>query len=308
MKTLILLHGRGFKPPKARLKKLWVDALRFGVERDFPEMLAQFDAARIEFVYYGDTSNAFLSKLTGTSIPDDFSTREATLEGLKLWTASQFNKATYEGLAGKESYKEGLADILSAVLSFTRLGDDVISLVAPDMKEYWMGYKSPFGSAVRAPVTRPLKRAFNRGDSVCIIAHSLGSLIAYDVLWKFSYMSEYRPDYCGKLVDLFLTIGSPLGDDTVQRGLFGASANNERQFPCNIQHWVNIAAEDDFICHDKRIKNDYRDMLKWHLVDSIEDHKIYNLSLRDGRSNPHHSMGYLIHPTLTKVLVDWLRV
>lgn len=307
MKTLILLHGRGFKPSRARLKTLWIDALRFGIARDFPDMLDRFDAARIEFVYYGDTSNAFLSKLTGDPVPDDFATRETTLEGLKRWKKSQFNKATYEGLAGKASYKEGLADVLSAVLSFTRLGDDVISLVAPDMKEYWMGYQSPFGSAVRAPVTRPLKRAFNRGDSVCILAHSLGSLIAYDVLWKFSYMSEYRPDYCGKLVDLFLTIGSPLGDDTVQRGLFGASANNERRFPCNIQHWVNIAAEDDFICHDKRIKNDYRDMLKWNLIDSIEDHEIYNLSLREGRSNPHHSTGYLIHPLLIKIVVDWLK-
>lgn len=308
MKTLILLHGRGFKPSKARLKKLWLDALRFGVARDFPAALDQFDAARIEFVYYGDISNAFLSALHGDPVPEDFATRRATLDGLMAWKQSQFDKATYEGLAGQESYKEGLADIFSAFLSFTHLGDEVISLVAPDMKEYWMGYQSPFGSAVRAPVTRPLKQAFNRGDSVCIIAHSLGSLIAYDVLWKFSYMSEYRPDYCSKLVDVFLTVGSPLGDDTVKRGLFGASATNERQFPCNIRKWVNIAAEDDFICHDKRIKNDYRDMLKWNLIDAIEDHRIYNLSLRNGKSNPHHSTGYLIHPTLTKVLVDWLSV
>ncbi len=308
MKTLILLHGRGFKPPKARLKKLWLDALRFGIARDFPEAVDLFEAARIAFVYYGDTSNAFLSQLTGKPQVDDTKKRQVTLDGLKQWKASQFNKATYEGLAGKESYKEGLADVFSAVLSFTRLGDEVISLVAPDMKEYWMGYQSPFGSAVRAPVTNPLKRAFNRGDSVCIIGHSLGSLIAYDVLWKFSYMSEYRPDYCTKLVDLFMTIGSPLGDDTVKRGLFGAAATNERRYPCNIRKWINIAAEDDFICHDKRIKNDYKDMLKWKLIDAIEDHKIYNLSLRDGKSNPHHSTGYLIHPTVIKALVDWLKV
>jgi hypothetical protein len=58
---------------------------------------------------------------------------------------------------------------------------------------------------------------------------------------------------------------------------------------------MNIAAEDDF-----------RDMGKWDLVDSIENHRIYNLAVRNGRSPHHHGAGYLIHPVLSEVVAGWL--
>ncbi len=38
----------------------------------------------------------------------------------------------------------------------------------------------------------------------------------------------------------------------------------------------------------------------------IRDHRIYNLALRHGKSNPHHGAGYLIHPQFINVLARWL--
>lgn len=306
MKTLILIHGRSWKPPEEQLKKMWVEAIRFGIQRDFPDKVALFDQAHVEFVYFGDISNHFLSELKGKPAPDDLDGRKETLALLKQWRAGQFNKRNYRRLPGKESFKEGVADILSPLLSYFHLSDELISQFAPDLKEYWKGEESAFGSAVREPLTRPLMEALDRQDSVCLLGHSLGSMIAYDVLWKFSYRGEYRPSYCNKMVDLFLTIGSPLGDATVKKGLLGAHVTNHRQYPCNIRKWINVAAEDDYISHDERIRNDYRKMIRLGLVDSIKDYKIYNLALREGKSNPHHSCGYLIHPRVSQVLVSWL--
>ena len=68
-KTILLVHGRGFKPPKKELQKLWFEALRFGIERDHPAKLAAFNSAKVELVYYGDISNQFLKKATGKSVP-----------------------------------------------------------------------------------------------------------------------------------------------------------------------------------------------------------------------------------------------
>ena len=42
------------------------------------------------------------------------------------------------------------------------------------------------------------------------------------------------------------------------------------------------------------------------LVKSIEDIRIYNLSGRDGKSNPHSGIGYLIHPEVAKLIARWV--
>ena len=103
-----------------------------------------------------------------------------------------------------------------------------------------------------------------------------------------------------------VTLGSPLGNETVKKNLKGASAGGPRKYPKNIGHWINIAAEDDYISHDQTVANNYRKMTKWGLVSSITDHRIYNLAVRDGKSNPHHGVGYLVHPTVTRIVSDWL--
>ena len=70
--------------------------------------------------------------------------------------------------------------------------------------------------------------------------------------------------------------------------------------------WHNIAAEDDYVCHDKTVADDYKRMLQQRMIGDIRDHTIYNLSVRYGRSNPHSSLGYLIHPRTAQLLSDWL--
>jgi hypothetical protein len=71
--------------------------------------------------------------------------------------------------------------------------------------------------------------------------------------------------------------------------------------------WHNVSAEDDYLCHDNTLADDYREMLKLRLVSSIRDYHIYNLAVRYGKSNPHSSVGYLVHPRVTKIIADWLR-
>jgi len=41
-------------------------------------------------------------------------------------------------------------------------------------------------------------------------------------------------------------------------------------------------------------------------VKSITDKRVYNLSVRNGKSNPHHGVGYLIHPTVVDAIAGWL--
>jgi len=312
-KTLIMIHGRNWKPPEAILKQIWVNSIIAGVERDYPKLVNAFSKVKKEMVYYGDISNAFLHEKTGEPVTDDGEDRKATLEDLKHYEATDFTKSKYNKIPGKESLKEGAADVLSPLLSFFHLTDPMIAKVAPDMAEYW-NEESKFGTDVRFPMIAPLKKAMDRGDSICVISHSLGTLISFDTFWKFSHTGEYRPDYSEKKIAQFISLGSPLGDETVMRKIKGQSSSGVRRYPNNIERWDNIAAEDDFVSHDEKIRDDYREMLKLGIIDSIQDHKIYNLAMTrlthgpgEGRSNPHNESGYLIHPTTVATIVNWLR-
>ncbi len=303
---ILFIHGRSFKPERPILKRLWISAVRHGLERSRPDRLARFDAARKEFVYYGDISGRFLrSKGKRYRQAADVADRRAALAALKAYGDRQFTRARYNRLPGKESLREFFADVAAGPLNWFGLSERAIGMVAPDMLEYW-NPDSSFGSDVRWRFTEELRRAMTSGDRIMIVAHSLGAMIAWDTMWKISYAGEYRGLRDGR-VDLFLTIGCPLGDETVKDNLKGARSSGPRRYPANLLRWENVSAEDDYISHDQRVSNDYRKMLKYDLpIRSIKDHRIYNLTVRIGASNPHSSAGYLIHPKVSRLIADWL--
>ena len=307
-KRIFFVHGRNFKPPKAKLRRLWYDAVTWGLERDFSAAKARrFGEIGKDFIYYGDISNPLL--IAAYDKPSDFDTddstsRRATLNELKTYESNQFTKARYNKLPGKSAAGETLADLFGGVAAFFRLSDPLIGAIAPDMREYW-NFDSRFGSKVRARLSRPLARSLEAGEKVMLVGHSLGTLISYDTLWKFSHYSEYG-HIRSKKIDVMLTLGSPLADETVKRNLKGGRADGSRRYPWNIRNWINVAAEDDYIAHDEKVRDDYKPMRRADLVDSIKDVRIHNLAVRDHASNPHHGVGYLIHPKVIEVIGTWL--
>ena len=92
----------------------------------------------------------------------------------------------------------------------------------------------------------------------------------------------------------------------MKRKLKGATISGPRCYPHNILKWVNVAAEDDYVSHDGVVANDYRDMKDWTPLRSLTDKRIFNLSVRDKKSNPHHESGYLLDPYVAGVVAKWL--
>lgn len=303
-KRIIFIHGRGSKPAETALQTLWYNATRFGLERDFGSSAADlFQNTAKDFVYYGDLSNTCLKK------PEDsIESRQKSFEDLCRYSSNSFTKKNYRKVSKAGFLLEGLADTFSAALGGLRVAEPLISIVAPDIKEYW-NPESYFGSDIRYRLTTVIKQAFDANDDIMIVAHSLGSMITYDTLWKFSHYSEYRYRYGKeKNIDLLVTLGSPLGDENVKNNLKGSQSKGFKRYPTNIRRWVNIAAEDDYVAHDSKLSNDFRKMHSLNLMDEkIKDcQPVYNLAVKDGRSNPHSSLGYLINPEFTKVLYAWL--
>jgi len=306
-KSIVLIHGRSWKPAEAEWRKLWRDALAYGVLTDFPDCKKAWQKAKLEFVYYGDLSNQFLMETDKQPPPaDDLLDRWASLEELMERRRTSFTKRTYLTIPNRRSWMEALADTVGALANVLRVGQPVIEAYAPDMDEYW-NPDSEFGEHIRARMIGPLKRSMNRGDEILVISHSLGSLVAYDTFWKFCHTAEYTPRYSDRKIQTWITLGSPLGDETAKRNLRGARAHGPRKYPDNIRNWINIYAEDDFVSHDGRLRNDYRKMIGYGCIDSIKDIHIYNLAIRHGSANQHSSAGYLIHPKVSAAVALFLR-
>lgn len=311
-KHIILVHGRHFKPNANALKRGWIDALTHGVERDCDKRtLNNFKKVKKSMAYYGHLSNAFLSKNPGPGWTkkreeNDIADRKIALKDLKQYGSRDFKKIRYKDVKNLSSVvAQALADFVSGPLSFIGVGDYLVGKVAPDMPHYW-NKDDPFGSDVRWCITQPLEKALKAGDDVLLIAHSLGTMACYDVLWKFSYYGEYQ-HIRDKKINTFVTIGSPLADENVKKELKGAELNGKRRFPHNIGKWVNISAHDDYIAHDSEVRNDFKKMVTMKMIGSITDKKVYNMSVRGKHSNPHHGAGYLIHPETIKVVKAWLQ-
>jgi len=307
-RTIIFVHGRDFKPAADELLDISISAVSAGLERDCPEMLVAFHSASKRLAWYGDISNEWLrqkGKLYDERL--DIEDRRRALQELRLLRKRKhFGMSRYERLPGKTSLAEFAADLAAPVLGSIGLGGALIGRVAADVNEYWDA-DTDFGPRIRERVRTALISAFEQGQKIMLVSHGTGCIVTYDVLWQLSHHPEHARGLEQLKIDQWVTLGAPLGDTTVRRRVFGAQTRGRGKYPTNVLAWHNVSSEDDYLCHDNTLADDYREMLKLRLVSSIRDYHVYNLAVRYGRSNPHSSIGYLIHPRITKIISDWLR-
>jgi len=138
------------------------------------------------------------------------------------------------------------------------------------------------------------------------MTHGVGCVVAYDVLWQLSHDAEFKAQYGQAKVDTWLTLGAPLGDRNIRKRLMGAKEAAGLRFPTNVISWHNVSAEDDYTCHDNTLADDFHPMLDQRVVSAVKDYHICNLAVRYGKSNPHSSVGYYIHPRVARIVVDWM--
>ncbi len=300
-KTLLLIHGSGQKPAQDIVLRLWLDAMKQGLARDYPD--THLDETDVSLVYYADLTAARSDEKPYDPVLD-VADRENTLARLaEFGSSKKFRRVHYESLPGKSSLKEFLADIGAPISNVLGLGQQRIAHVLPELVAYWDN-ESNYGTQIRQRLHSVLAPALARGDDIMLISHCIGCVFAYDVFCELNHSSQ---DAAASKVRNWVTLGAPLADDYV-RSRLGKAADSSAAttYPSVLVNWFNIAAEDDFVCHDETMANDFSAMLKNHVISRIDDFSIYNLALRFGRSNPHNSIGYLIHPRLIKLLSDWL--
>lgn len=290
----LILYVPGLKskpPPGVHTQELWkclVEGVRradAGAAREMLECADAFDIAGWNFDFYGEHRDIALDR---PGIAGVLQQREATRRDIA-------DATTFERRALRWLYLA--ADRLPFLIP--QIADENLELHLRDLRRY-VKNADDIAEATRRLVKLPLRAAFATARPVLLIGHSMGSVIAYDALWQMSRGS--REDV---KVDLLLTMGSPLGQLTIQRRLLGCGASGAEHYPGNIRRWVNIAAVGELTAMDMQLANDYAEMVKLGLVESITDYEVYNYFRYDGELNVHAEYGYLVNEVTGKVIAEW---
>ena len=141
-----------------------------------------------------------------------------------------------------------------------------------------------------------LKRLASGGAPFIVVAHSQGTMIAYDVLRQ---LTKAQVD-----VRLFVTIGSPLGLPPVRTVFKKWTKKDKLPFPPCVTRWVNVAAEGDVVAYDPNLTDDIGPS------GPGASFKNYEITRQERNDNPlftgnaHAAMGYLSTPIVRQTVYD----
>jgi hypothetical protein len=261
--TVVYIHGAGNKPPGDELKRRWDQDL-FG--RDMGQ--------RTRMAYYADVLHDRPETIgVDAGAPDDeeLTAREAELfarltpRGQELAMRLSIDMAT-RAASQPRTLDESARGILPPAPVRRLLLRQLLQQLIPDADSYIFTDR-------RNPIQDRLRQALDAVDGpVVVISHSLGTMIAYDVL------SE--PRFAARAVPLLVTLGAPLGyteiQDVIARPL---------RIPAPVQLWANFADPLDLVTLDTTLADDFGGGPR------IVDTQVDNPS-----PNNHDSGGYLRDP------------
>ena len=261
----------------------------------------------MELAYYGDLTNELLGKRQQEYDSQiDVGDRNNALTDLRSIDArKKFGIRQYDCCPGKSAVPEFFANFISPLCGMLGLTKWMVARLSPDFAEY-LAADAEYGEKVRERVRERICEIFDRGDRLMLVSHGTGCVVVYDVLWQLSNDERFIEKYGERKIDVWVTLGAPLGDNYIRKFLLGAKGEPV-SYPNNVITWHNVAAEDDYTCHDNTLADDFKSMLAQRAVSTVQDYRVYNLAVRFGKSNPHSSVGYYIHPRTSKIIVDWIR-
>jgi len=276
---VIGIHGLKNKPEKDLLAQWWVMSLQEGLQRN----LGLAPPFAFELVYWADIQYSVpipKAELDNPYITADGQGPLLRYSGTTLDTAN--------AIAGKWGGRT--IDKGKDLIGLDEHVDHLLGLAFDDLRDY---YGKP---DVRNRVRNRLAHALQRHQDmrVCLVAHSMGSIIAYDVLRMLEH------DLPG--IEHFVTIGSPLGLPIVTQHV--REEFSDTLVPQQVRQWSNLADPGDTIALDCSLRDDYRPTSGGIRV---QDDLVHNDYVdRAGNTDQHNAYGYLRTPELSDIIRGFL--
>lgn len=275
-RVIIGIHGLANKPPIDEKTRWWRAAIAEGLASDGTDTDPAF---AFEFVYWADLR--YDAPLSPEMNREPYRPREqagappAGEEAAAL-TAKDVLAPIYAGI-----------DRIEEATGVTLLDDLILEYRFDDLWHYH-GERS-FARQVRGRLAERLQR--HRGSRILLFAHSMGSVIAYDVLRLLE-----REDPALR-VEHLVTAGSPMGLAKVK--LKFEAEHGALRVPNNVAAWSNLADGDDIVSIMGAFGDDYAPSDRGVRV---ADRRVVNdFRGPDGALNPHKSYGYLRTPEFSAI-------
>jgi len=301
-KIIIGIHGLGNKPPRRLFRSWWKRSLKDGMAK----IGSRETPFSFEMVYWADILHP---------LPEDPGEIEKTHP---LFLEERYIKPPLEGPKPVSFLKEKIIETIERRLDnlfldadyrlhFSFISDQIIRLYFKEFEAYYAetiearnGERVPAKILIRQRLFNALKR--HRNKEILLIAHSMGSVIAYDVL--FLGPSQVA-------VDTFVTIGSPLGLPMVVHRIHAEHYAGKGPFipetlrcPDNIQReWFNLSDLEDKVALDHKLADDFKPNA---FGVRPQDAYVRNDYAMAGVKNPHKDYGYLRTPELSRILASFL--
>ncbi|MCD6090264.1 MAG: hypothetical protein J7J72_02075 [Bacteroidales bacterium] len=299
-KVIIAIHGLRNKPPKELLAK-WA---KTSIEEGLKNAKTNIELPQIELAYWADIlydkplspeekdekSPYFLDEVyTPDSKDQDIKSHFIRLHLIKV-----FKLLIYK-IFLKKNYK----------LRYPFMAKNFIHSNFRDLEVYFTEdcENNPKPDCVlKRSINQRLAKLLEKHhhDQIFLVAHSMGSIIAFDVLSFIATKTK---------INTLVTIGSPLGAPFVISRI-AASSKIKNQEHIKLQtpeavyrKWYNIAAIKDNITLDNSLADDFEANSSGVKVEDVLIHNTYKMN---GISNPHKSFGYLRSDAFIKALIEFM--
>ena len=301
-KVIVGIHGLGNKPPKAILQDWWLKSIREGLDKINKERVS----VPFELVYWADITNA---KPLDLSVNDKEN---------PLFIDEVYKKGNQTRVKKQTSLKVKIIKYIEEQIDKIFLNDDLSinfkdvtdKLIHHYFKELEIYYREDCKSItnpecnVKKDIQDRLKLILKKykGYQILLISHSMGSIVAFDVL---SDIENVKP------IDTFVTIGSPLGIPVIVSRIFAEQKNKNRDIqkpsaPDNIlKSWYNMSDMEDKVALDHTLNDDF-DPNK-NGVSAIDVTVVNNYEMNN-EENHHKSFGYLRTTEMANIIHKFLTV
>jgi hypothetical protein len=299
-KVIVGIHGLGNKPSPFLLQKWWEASINEGLTvlgMPVPDV-------HLHLVYWADV---FYEK----SLDENMMDLESPIYLHERYTPAPLNDKKEEhplrqkvlDILEKELDRIFLNEDLS--INFSSIADSVIHRYFKELDEYYSkdipveGQQGKWArDIIRGRLIRILEE--HREDDIMLIGHSMGSIIAYDVIDNL--ISDVD-------IHTFVTLGSPLGFPVIM-GKIAADRDvslrrlNKLRTPEPVKgNWFNLSDLEDRIALIYRLSENFDANSSGIRVADMIVHNNYEIN---GKRNPHKSFGYLRTPEMAGIIYDFL--
>lgn len=300
-KVIIGIHGLGNKPPGQLLEKWWKMSMIEGLKLNgHGKRIPHF-----EMVYWADVIYNSPQSESETDKNSPYYIDERYTEAPESFHAENHDtRKKVVSFLRRQMNRIFLNEDLS--LNYSFISDAIMKKYFRDLEIYYRenctlktGQTVPANEIIRGRLAQKLEE--HRKDRIMLVSHSMGSIIAFDVL---TFLTPHIK------IDTFVTIGSPLGlpvavsriaDEQKKRT---GSVKHLTTPPSVVRGWYNYSDILDKVAFNYKLSESFKPN---SLGISPADILVVNNYLSNSIPNPHKSFGYLRTPEFSKMLAEFTR-